>query len=450
MPLYSTHLLQYEELKLGHRIRETRQQRQLTLRQLADAVRTSSARLSQIENERLRLDLQEVVAFADALGVTVDALIPPDASVPYQLVRDTAVRERAPLPTLLVSPGAREGVASPHTFRPLADLFVGRHLEPMLGCIAPLDERDLSFCYHDEEEFAVALRGSIEFRIKTPDGEHCEQLGRGDSVYFRSDLPHAFRSLDPEPVETLHVLCSPSASADAGLDWSRHRAIAYDGDSGAIDLRQQVGEKLRLLREMHGWPVSRIARSAGLPERQVLRIERGEQAMPLDAVMKLSRALGKPLRELIGLAIVRPPYYAVQRSKDIASIPVRRRQTPVERPNVPRSKTCQPLAAGFPAREMYPHFLRMLNVDIDTLTLHEHHGQEFIYILEGELELTTYTGGERVREVIHAGDSIYIDSTVPHLLRSWTRNPFSETSAEVIDVFWCPLGESYLFEGDPA
>ena len=94
---------------------------------------------------------------------------------------------------------------------------------------------------------------------------------------------------------------------------------------------------------------------------------------------------------------------------------------------------------------MYPHFLRMLNVDLDTLTLHEHHGQEFIYILEGELELTTYTGGERVREVIHAGDSIYIDSTVPHLLRSWTRNPFSETSAEVIDVFWCPLGETYLF-----
>ena len=98
---------------------------------------------------------------------------------------------------------------------------------------------------------------------------------------------------------------------------------------------------------------------------------------------------------------------------------------------------------------MYPCFLRMLNVDAETLTLHEHHGQEFIYVLEGELELTTYTGNQRVREVLHAGDSIYLDSTVPHLLRSWTRNPFSETSAEVIDVFWCPLGETYLFQGEP-
>ena len=51
-----------------------------------------------------------------------------------------------------------------------------------------------------------------------------------------------------------------------------------------------------------------------------------------------------------------------------------------------------------------------------------------------------------MRDVLHAGDSCYIDSTVPHLLRSWTRNPYSETSAEVIDVFWCPLGESYLFD----
>ena len=163
-------------------------------------------------------------------------------------------------------------------------------------------------------------------------------------------------------------------------------------------------------------------------------------------MLNRARAFGKPLRELIGLAVARPPYYFVQRSKDIPSIPSRRRRTPVERPHAPASKTCQPLVTGFPAQEMYPYFLRLLNVNLETLTLHEHHGQEFIYVLEGELELTTCRGDQEVRDVLRAGDSCYIDSTVPHLLRSWTRNPYSETSAEVIDVFWCPLGESYLFE----
>jgi transcriptional regulator with XRE-family HTH domain/quercetin dioxygenase-like cupin family protein len=444
MPLYSSHLLEYEQLNLGARIREARQRLGLTLKQLAERVESSPARLSQVENERLRLDLQEVIGFADALGVGLDALVPPDVSVPYQIARDAELRTRLPRQTLFSAPEEQTAISSPHTYWPLAELFVGRHLQPMLGRIVPLAESDVRFCYHDEEEFVFVLRGRIEFRLDTPEGPVAETLDRGDSVYFRSDLPHAFRSLDEDAGETLHVFCSPSASTEGGFDWAHHRAMAFEADGG-VNPRRQIGDKLRVLREMHGWTIERVARSAGLQPRQMVRIERGDAPIPLDAVMRLARGYGKPLRELIGLAVARPPYYRIQRSGSIPSVPNRRRRTPVERPHAPASKTCQPLAAGFPAREMYPHFLRMLNVAVETLTLHEHHGQEFIYILEGELELTTYTGDQRVREVLHAGDSVYIDSTVPHLLRSWTRNPFSETSAEVIDVFWCPLGEGYLF-----
>jgi transcriptional regulator with XRE-family HTH domain len=445
VPLYSSHLLKYEHLRLGERIRQARQGRGFTLKELATAIHTSAARLSQIENERIRLDVPEVIALAAALQVGLDTLVPPDVNVPYQLARDADVRAHA-APTRFAAADHEGSVKSVHSYWPLADLFVGRHLEPVLGQISPIAEHDLQFCYHDEEEFVFALRGSLEFNIKTPDGMCRETLGRGDCVYFRSDLPHAFRSLDAEPAETLHVFCSPSAAITGGVDADHHRAIAYTQTDGGDDLKRQVGEKLKLLREARGWPLARSARVMDLSDRQVMAIERGDRDMPLDAVLKLARALGKPLRELIGLAAVTPPYYFVQRSQGISEIPSRKRRTPVERPNVPRSKTCQPLASGFPAREMHPHFLRLLNVDLGTLTMHEHHGQEFIYILEGELELATYTGDRRVREVLHAGDSCYIDSTVPHLLRSRTRNPYSETSAEVIDVFWCPLGESYLFE----
>lgn len=450
MPVYSSHLLKYEDLKLGSRIRAARQERELTLRQLADRVHTSAARLSQIENERVRLNLQEVIAFADALGIGLDALVTPDLTVPYQISRDADVRNQAATPMVFAS-DAGDGVSSPHTYWPLAPLFVGRHLQPVLGRIVRLAERDIVFCYHDEEEFAFVLRGTVEFRIETPDGLQVETLSRGDSVYFQSDLPHAFRSLQDDTAETLHVFCSPSAATESAFDCALHGAVVAQRHAfGPADRQRRIGERLRLLRERHGWTVTRVARTAGLAVRQIQRIEGGLQAPPLDAVMKLSRALGKPLRELIGLAAARPPHYRIQRSAAIPSIPDRRRRTPVERPLAPRSKTCQPLSAGFPAREMYPHLVRLLNVSEDTLTLHEHHGQEFIYVLQGELELTTYAGDQRVREVLYAGDSIYIDSTVPHLLRGWTRNPLSETSAEVLDVFWCPLGEAYLFEGADA
>jgi len=446
VPLYSSHLLRYEELRLGDRVRQARQRSGLTLRQLSSRLRTSSARLSQIENERIRLDLQEVLEFADALAIPLDALIPPDVSLPYQIARDADVRLRSPRPTVFAKPDNGSGVASPHQYLPLADLFVGRHLEPVLGRIMPIAASELRFCYHHEEEFAFALAGRLEFRIRTPDGELIEELSRGDCLYFRSDLPHAFRSLEREAAETLHVFCAPTASTDGGFDWVHSRAMLYEGNGSTGDLRRQAGEKLRLLREVHGWPLERVARLAGLSVRHVAGIERGDRGVPIEAMLNLARAFGKPLRELIGLAVARPPYYFVRRAHDIPSIPNRRRRTPVERPHAAASKTCQPLVTGFPTQEMYPYFLRMLNVNLETLTLHEHHGQEFIYVLEGELELTTYSGNQEVRDVLRAGDSCYVDSTVPHLLRSWTRNPYSETSAEVIDVFWCPLGEDYLFD----
>jgi transcriptional regulator with XRE-family HTH domain len=443
MPVYSSHLLRYEELRLGERIRDARQTRGLTLKQLADRLNTSSARLSQIENDRLALDIQELIAFADALELPLDRFVPPDVSLPYQISRDSEIRRRVPRGAVFVTPEGH-GIRSPHSYWPLASLFVGRHLEPVLARIMPVAEEDLHFGYHQEEELAFALRGSLEFRIKTPEGERREELSRGDCIYFRSDLPHCFRSLDSQPSESIHVFCPPALTVDVDGGTDSYRAIAYDGRDDLAAVERRVADKLRLLREIHGWSAERLARATGLSERQVLRIERGDRAMPFEVVMTLARAFGKPLREFIGLAGVQAPYYVVRRSKDISSIPVRRRRTPVERPNAPPSKTCQPLIADFPAKQMYPYFLRLLNVDLETLTHHEHHGQEFIYILEGELELTTYSG-DRTPEILRPGDACYLDSTVPHLLRSWTRNPYSETSAEVIDVFWCPLGEDYLF-----
>jgi mannose-6-phosphate isomerase-like protein (cupin superfamily)/DNA-binding XRE family transcriptional regulator len=366
--------------------------------------------------------------------------------MPYQIARDAEVRARAPQPTLFADPSGGDSVTAPHEYAPLANLFVGRHLEPVLGRIRPVAVADLRFCYHHEEEFAFVLRGTVEFRIRTPEGERVEELSRGDCVYFRSDLPHAFRSLETVVSESLHVFCSPSVSTESGVDWTLSRAIAYDGHSGSTDLQRLVGQKLRLLREVHGWSIGRVARSAGLSVRHVAGIERGDRDVPLEAMLNLARAFGKPLRELIGLAVAKKPYSFVQRSKEIPAIPSRRRRTPVERPHAAASKTCQPLVSGFPAQEMYPYFVRLLNVDVETLNLHEHHGQEFIYVLEGDLDLTTYSEGHEVHDVLRPGDACYLDSTVPHLIRSRTRNPFSETSAEVIDLFWCPLGEAYLFE----
>jgi hypothetical protein len=41
----------------------------------------------------------------------------------------------------------------------------------------PLRDDELRFSYHDKEEFAFALRGTLEFSIETPEGMRRESTG---------------------------------------------------------------------------------------------------------------------------------------------------------------------------------------------------------------------------------------------------------------------------------
>lgn len=439
MPVYSSHLVSYEGLRVGERIRTERQARGLTLRSLAEASSISTARLSEIENGLHVIDLGQVLRIAAALGLPPDHFVPTDTRRPYHITREADARAKPP--SGITSEGTGAGHADVR-LSPLADLFVGRHMEPAFGRILPGPVGALQWSHQHEEEFLFVLRGRIELSIHTPGGVVREKLAAGDAVYFRSDLLHALRSLDEEPAETIQVFCSLSGLTKTGFGVS----ISEVQQDRGLDVAQQTGHKLRLLREMHGWPEPRVAEMVSVPERQLRQIERGDRPVPLDLMLALAKLYRRPLRELLGQPAGNGPHYYVQRADQTAAQPSRTRRTPVERPAAPKSKTCQAFSGGYPGRSMYPYLLRLLNVDIETLTMHEHHGQEFVYVLDGELELTTFVGDEQVKDILRPGDSCYLDSSVPHLLRGQTRSPFSKTMAEVIDVFWCPLGEGYLFE----
>jgi transcriptional regulator with XRE-family HTH domain len=445
MPVYESHLWQYGGLKFGERVRAGRQLSGMTLAELSRRVNISVGRLSEIENDRCAPDLNQARAIAAMVGQHGDFL-PAEIAMPYQITREADLRTRPPREVHLGRLHQSATVPYRNVFWPLADLFVGRHLEPMLGRILPASDAELQFCFHHQVEFVFGLRGTMEFLMKTPDGLKRESLGRGDCICIQAQFPHCFRSLDATAAESLHVLASGSTAIESAFDSLSSRPVVYLDDDSRGDLSRLVGERLRVLRDSQGWSAEQVARLVGLAERQLQQIENGARPVRLDTLLALARVYGKPLHDFVTVNHDAGPYYCLRRSAEIASIPARRRRTPVERPHSPISKTCQPLVSGFPTRGMHPYFIRLLNVDIETLTLHEHHGHEFIYVLDGQLELTTYSGKTQVKEILHTGDSCYLDSSVPHLARGETRNPYSSTSAEVIDVFWCPLGESYLFD----
>lgn len=435
MTVYNSHVYEYADLKLGERVRQHRQSRQLTLRELGSLTGISVARLSEIENGLHVADLSQALAIASALQLPVHDLLPPDPRIPFQISRESEVRSRPPQHR-----HGPDGAAN--DFWDLADLFIGRYLNPMFGRIGRYEDANRELWQHHADEFIFVLRGRTALTIDTPDGIVHEELGRGDSAYLRPGLPHALRALDDDGAETLQVQGSASAPVEPGSTWvATHERL---GD-GASDYLRRIGQRVRWLRQLHRWELEEVAEHAGVTVRQLQRLEEGTRPVPLDRVLRFARLFGLPLRELVEPQPVARPFYSIQRVRDLNKVPSSTRRTRVERDEAAQSKTCQQLARSVPDRHMFPCFIRLLNVDIEKLTMHEHHGHEFIFVLGGELELTTYIEEELVTVELRPGDSCYIDSSVPHLVRAQNRNPFSETSAEVIDVFWSPLGEKYLF-----
>jgi transcriptional regulator with XRE-family HTH domain len=433
MPVYASHSLDYAIQQLGERINEERRRQGLTLHELAARSGISVSRLSQIENGHHVLDAVQADAIADAFGLSLEAFLPADVMIPYVVAREPDVRAAAPV-------GADSRLGDGEQSWPLAERFVGRHLEPLLTRLAPGADR---FCYHHEHEFTFVLQGAIEFTIKTPNGVQQEELRRGDCLHFRSNLPHRIRACSGEAAECIQVISSGAAPLASGHDW---RVTGFFAESDSADGRAQVmGRELAALRESRGWTIEQVAGMVGLKERHLKQIELGARRLPLDVMIRLARAFGKPLRDLVRNTRMIGPHYFVQRSSDMATLAPRQRRMPTDRENAPTPNIFYPLASGFRTRHMYPYLIRVRNVDAETLARHEHHGEEFIYVLEGQLEVTTYAEERLVTEVLRPGDSCYIDASVPHFVRGVTRSPYSQISAEVLDVFWCPLGEGYLF-----
>jgi len=218
----------------------------------------SAARLSEIENGHHVLDLDQAAGLAHALGLPLETFTPADTRMPYQITREAEIRSRPPRHIRLRSREA--GPAAHHNrFWPLAEYFIGRHLEPVFLQIMPSEGAEPRFWHHDEEEFFFVLSGTVELTMRTPDGLRREEIGRGDCVSMRSSLPHCLRSASDEPAEVIDVYASATPPPETGFDWLAHRQSSFIEDLPGTDRPHRVGERLRALREMHGWTPEQVA-----------------------------------------------------------------------------------------------------------------------------------------------------------------------------------------------
>ena len=172
------------------------------------------------------------------------------------------------------------------------------------------------------------------------------------------------------------------------------------------DIQVNVGERVKRVREERELTLQDISQRTGLDVAFLEQVENGNVAPPLGIVIKLAKALDLKMGYFISGEEDRP--YTIVRKND--------------RKVVSRYSSKEGKYYGYGYESLAPHkkdrhmepFLVSLEPSKTDEERSAHDGQEFIYVLEGAMEVRL---GEEIY-VLEPGDSIYYDSTVPHLVKN--------------------------------
>jgi transcriptional regulator with XRE-family HTH domain len=178
-------------MPLGHKIRDLRQRRGLTVQQLADATRLSKGFISQVENHRTSPSLSTLHDLAAALHTSVAYLVVEEEQAPC-VVR---AHER---------PQVRVGGNTSRV--EMLSAQPKRNLDVVLAELPPgLSARGKKH-YHHGEECVVCLEGRLRLTV----GSHAVVLEAGDSCHYDGRVPHAVENCG-EVLARVLIAMTPAA-----------------------------------------------------------------------------------------------------------------------------------------------------------------------------------------------------------------------------------------------
>ena len=182
------------EVQVGDHIRKFREERGVSLQQLAEKTGFSAALLSQIENRMTSPPLGTLVKIANALDTYVSSFIGKEETE-FSIVRK---QDRTTVSRVWL----KEGGQSSYTYEALGAGKAGRKMEPFLVRLKPLIDRHVMRNSHEGEEFIYVLSGRVEIFLD----KYSDLLAEGDCVYYNSTIPHHVHSAEQKEALILAVL----------------------------------------------------------------------------------------------------------------------------------------------------------------------------------------------------------------------------------------------------
>ena len=187
-----------------------------------------------------------------------------------------------------------------------------------------------------------------------------------------------------------------------------------------------VGAKIKGLRETKNLSIDVIAERSGLTVEQIESIENDVNLPSLGPLIKIARALGVRLgtfmddNDALGPIVCR----AEDREKD-SSISFSNGATDAR-----KHMEYHPLAQQKAGRHMEPFVIDINPEENPNFQLSDHEGEEFIYVMQGEVEIVYGKETYSLKE----GDSIFYDSIVKHHVHGAPGK-----SAKILAVVYIPF-----------
>lgn len=173
---------------VGTRLKELREQRNISMRSLATKSGLSANALSMIERGKTSPSVSTLYKLADALGISITAFFGTGADKKQVIFLKSDERTRIPF-----ARGVFEGLGG--------ERFVGR-VEPFMLTLESGASSGLHTMTHTGHEFVFCLRGELEYAVE----KNIYRMSPGDSLLFAAQLRHKWKNPGKTVTNALVVL----------------------------------------------------------------------------------------------------------------------------------------------------------------------------------------------------------------------------------------------------
>jgi transcriptional regulator with XRE-family HTH domain len=166
-------------------------------------------------------------------------------------------------------------------------------------------------------------------------------------------------------------------------------------------MRKYVGERIRKLREAQDMSLEQVCKLTGIDAARLSAYENGTAVPPIGVVIQLSRVLGSKMEGLLHGGGTVSELLTICRSGESLG---------GEQGGTEQSYAYQSLTRPGTAGHLMEPFLLSFDPAVPPGVPITHDGQEFVYVVEGAIEL--FYDGRNYR--LEKGDSAYLSSSLPH------------------------------------